>query len=64
MKISLEDKNEVRKEIMEILGISSLTHFSRVLNGGVINIRLPHYEAITRLFAKRNITDVWTTEEA
>lgn len=63
MKVSLEDKNEVRQEIMKILGISSLTHFSRVLNNGIVNIRLPYYDAITKLFAQRNITDVWTITE-
>lgn len=64
MKVSLEDKNDVRQEIMYLLGITSLTYFSRVLNDGIVNIRLPHYEAITHIFARRGITDVWTTEEA
>lgn len=63
MKVSLEDKDKVRLELMEVLGITSLTHFSRVLNKGIQNIRLPHYEAITRIFARRNITEVWTVEE-
>lgn len=64
MKVSLEDKNAVRQELMELLGITSMTYFSRVLNCGIINIRLPFYEAINQVFLKRNITDVWTTEEA
>ena len=33
-------------------------------NKGIVNIRLPHYEAINHIFARRGITDVWTTEEA
>ena len=49
---------------MQVLGISRLTYFSVVLNKGIVNISLPRYEAINHIFARRGITDVWTTEEA
>lgn len=64
LQVSLADKTELRKELMQALGISRLTYFSVVLNRGIVNIRLPHYEAINHIFARRGITDVWTTEEA
>ena len=64
MKVSLQDKNTVRAELMQILGITDMTYFSRILNKGVPNISLLKYQAITQAFARRGITDVWTTEEA
>lgn len=64
LQVSLADKKELRQELMQVLGISRLTYFSVVLNKGIVNISLPRYEAINHIFARRGITDVWTTEEA
>ena len=63
MKVSLQDKNEVRAELMFILGITDMSYFSRILNNGVPNISLPKYEAINQAFARRNITEVWDITE-
>lgn len=63
MKVSLQDKNSVRAELMQILGITDMTYFSRILNKGIPNISLLKYQTITQAFARRGITDVWTTEE-
>lgn len=64
MKVSLQDKNEVRAELMQILGITDMTYFSRILNKGVPNISLMKYQAITQAFARRGIIDIWETKEA
>ena len=64
LQVSLADKNELRQELMQALGITRLTYFSVVLNRGIVDISLPRYEAINHIFARRGITDVWTTEEA
>ena len=63
LQVSLAEKKELRKELMQVLGITRLTYFSFVLNKGIINISLPRYEAINHIFARRGITDVWETEE-
>ena len=64
LQVSLAEKNEVRKELMQALGTLDKAYFSQLMNGGIVNISLPRYEAITHIFARRGITDVWTTEEA
>ena len=63
LKVSLEEKNNLRKELMDILGISRLTYFSTILNSGITDISLPKYELINQAFARRNITDVWDITE-
>lgn len=63
LQVSLADKNEVRQELMQALGTQDKAYFSQLMNGGIVNIRLPHYEAINHIFARRGITDVWDTEE-
>ena len=64
LQVSLADKKEVQRELMQVFGTESKVYFSQLLNIGIVNIRLPHYEAINHIFARRGITDVWTTEEA
>ena len=64
LQVSLREKNEVRQELMQVFGTADKAYFSQLLNKGIVNIRLPHYEAINHIFARRGITDVWTTEEA
>ena len=63
LQVSLADKNEVRQELMLALGTQDKAYFSQLMNGGIINISLPRYEAINHIFARRGITDVWETEE-
>ena len=64
MQVSIGEKNAVKKELMGILGITGKTYFSTILNAGILNISITKYNAITQAFARRGITDVWTTEEA
>lgn len=63
MQVSIGEKDAMRKELMCILGISGRTYFSTVLNAGILDISISKYQAITQAFARRNITDVWDTEE-
>lgn len=63
MQVSIGEKDAVRKELMDVLGITGRTYFSTVLNAGILDISISKYQAITNLFARRGITDVWETEE-
>lgn len=63
-QVTLSDKKDVHRELMQALGITDRAYFYQMLNKGIVNISLPRYQAITNLFARRGITDVWTTEEA
>lgn len=63
MQVQLADRNAVRKELMNILGISYSNYLSRMLSEGIANISVDRYDAITRAFARRGIFDVWTIEE-
>lgn len=63
MQVQLADRNAVRKELMSILGIRYSNYLSRMLSEGITNISLDRYDAITRAFARRGISDVWTIEE-
>ena len=63
MQVSIGEKDALKKELMSILGISGRTYFSTILNSGIVDISLTKYELINRAFARRGITDVWTTEE-
>lgn len=64
MQVSIGDKDTIKKELMDILGITGRTYFSTILNAGITDISMTKYQAITQAFARRGITDVWTTEEA
>lgn len=64
MQVSIGEKSAVKNELMKVLGITGRTYFSTVLNAGIMDISISKYQAITNLFARRGITDVWTTEEA
>ncbi len=63
LQVTLSDKAEVQRELMELIGTTDRAYLSRVLRDGFINISLPRYEAINHIFARRGITDVWETEE-
>lgn len=63
LQLSLGEKKEVQRELMQVFGTEDKAYFSQLLNKGIVNIRLPHYEAINHIFARRGITDVWDTEE-
>ena len=64
MQVSIGEKSAVKNELMKVLGITGRTYFSTVLNAGIMDISISKYQAITNLFARRGITDVWTIEEA
>ena len=64
MLVSIGEKSAVKNELMKVLGITGRTYFSTVLNAGIMDISISKYQAITNLFARRGITDVWTIEEA
>ena len=63
MQVSIGEKEKLREELKSILGISSRTYFSTILNSGIIDISLPKYELINQAFARRNITDIWDITE-
>lgn len=62
-QVTLSDKKEVHRELMQALGITDRAYFYQMLNKGIVNISLPRYESINHIFARRGITDVWETEE-
>lgn len=63
LQVTLSDKKEVQRELMQVLGTADRAYFSQLLNKGIVNISLPRYEAINHIFARKGITDVWETEE-
>ena len=63
LQVPIGEKEKVRYELNNIIGISGRTYFSTILNSGIENISLPKYEAINQAFARRNITDVWDITE-
>lgn len=63
LQVTLSDKKEVQRELMQLLGTADRAYFSQLLNKGIVNISLPRYEAINHIFARKGITDVWETEE-
>ena len=44
LQVSLREKNEVRQELMQVFGTADKAYFSQLLNKGIVNIRLPHYD--------------------
>lgn len=63
LQVPIGEKEKVREELKNILGISGRTYFSTILNSGITDISLPKYELINQAFARRNITDVWDITE-
>lgn len=59
LQVPICEKEKVRDELKNILGITGRTYFSSILNSGIVDISLPKYELINQAFARRNITDVW-----
>lgn len=63
MQVPIGEKDKMREELKNILGISGRTYFSTILNAGIVEISLNKYELINQAFARRNITDVWDITE-
>ncbi len=63
LQVPIGEKEKMREELKNILGISGRSYFSTILNAGIANISLPKYEMINQAFARRNITDVWDITE-
>lgn len=63
LQVPICEKEKVRDELKNILGITGRTYFSSILNSGIVDISLPKYELINQAFARRNITDVWDITE-
>lgn len=63
MQVPIGEKDKMREELKDILGISRCNYFSTILNAGIIDISLTKYELINQAFARRNITDVWDITE-
>lgn len=63
LQVTLKDRDELREELKKILRITQKSYFYNVMNKGIIDISLPRFEAITKAFARRNITDVWDITE-
>ena len=63
LQVPICEKEKVREELKNILGISGRTYFSTILNSGIVDISLTKYELINQAFARRNITDVWDITE-
>lgn len=61
-QLRLEQKDEVKKELMEKLKISSFPYFSSILNNGIVDITIYKYELISDIFRRYGITDIWETE--
>ena len=59
LQVPICEKEQVRDELKNILGITGRTYFSSILNPGIVDISLPKYDLINQAFARRNITDVW-----
>ena len=57
--MALGEKEELKKKIMDLLGITRQTYFSTILNNGISNISKAKYDDITLLFNEYSITDIW-----
>ena len=57
-QLMYKDRNKVRSEIMEILGLSTPQSFYLRLSGKIVS-KLNEAEAIEAVFAKYSITEVW-----
>ena len=53
LQVTLSDKKEVQRELMQVLGTADRAYFSQLLNKGIVNISLPRYEAINHIFARK-----------
>jgi hypothetical protein len=62
-QISLADKDKLKADLFSVLNNPSRTYFSKKLNGGIIDISVTLYDAITDVFSKYGITDCWTIED-
>ena len=61
-QLRLEQKDEVKRELMDKLKIGSFPYFSCILNQGIADITVYKYELITDIFRRHGITDIWDTE--
>lgn len=63
LQVSLEEKDNLKAELLSVLNNPSRSYFSMKLNKGIIDISVTLYTAITAVFNKYGITDCWTIEE-
>lgn len=63
LQVPICEKEKLREELKNILGITGRTYFSTILNSGIVDISLTKYELINQAFARRNITNVWDITE-
>lgn len=63
LQIILADKNNVKSELMQALGISRNSYFSTLLNSGILDISITKYNHITAIFNRYGIQEVWEISE-
>jgi len=61
-EVKIKDKNIVRKEIEDALGIRNRNSFYMRVSGK-IDHKMSEVEKIESIFAKRGITDIWGSLE-
>ena len=62
LQISLANKKDCRKRIMDILSIKRESYFSALLNSGIVELSKTKFDAITALFHEYGITEIWDIE--
>lgn len=63
LQVSLEEKDKLKSDLIEVLNNPSRSYFSRKLNNGIIDISVTLFSAITAVFEKYDIKDCWTIED-
>ena len=63
LQVSLEDKDKLKSDLIQVLNNPSRSYFSKKLNAGIVDISVTLFSAITDVFKKYDITDCWTIEE-
>ena len=58
-QVTIAQKDEVRKNLMDALGITRYTYFSHLLNSGIVDITMSKYEIITYILQRYGAVDIW-----
>ena len=58
-QVTIAQKDEVRKNLMDALGITRYTYFSHLLNSGIVDITMSKYEIITDILQRYGAVDIW-----
>lgn len=58
-QVTIAQKDEVRKNLMDALGITRYTYFSHLLNSGIVDITMSKYEIITDILQRYGVVDIW-----